>query len=386
MEGIADWLKESAERSLEAVYDHIPAAEPIDVKEELLRVVADRILLGYSVESLALGGRDGVIINFELTQTPPEWEISITLPALSPPVDAWFASDIAGMSDEILALMEGVPLEVLSWGDMDLKRAVEIVSAHRIPGWRVALMARHKLEGGVILDVSFIPEQPLTLAVTTRINSSSLPAILHSNLKNDLLKGYAPVIGIPVPWLDKHADDLASLGGDVLRETALVTIAKADPVVSADTGVVSNVEVELESRSFSGRFWMAIYAGAEDRYPEAGIHLGRRIQLIPRWDMELYGELILKLDGWSMEERFGLRWPLWRRVWIGGEWSGTDDIWWARLDFESWARLPYAWLRYSEDDDISAALGYHISDNVSIEVHYDSRFEDMWNLRAVLSL
>ena len=247
-------------------------------------------------------------------------------------------------------------------------------------------MARHKLEGGVILDLSFIPEQPLTLAVTTRINSSSIPAILHSNLKNDLLKGYAPVIGIPVPWLDKHADDLASIGRDLLLEESLVSVSKADPLITADTGVVSNIEVELESRRYAGRLWMAVYAGAQDRYPEVGVHLGRRIQILPHWDMELYGELILQLNDWGLEKRLGLRWPLWRNVWIGGEWSDMGDTWWGRLDFESWARRPYAWLRYSEDNDVGAALGYHINDYISVEVLYDSRFEDTWNVRAVLNL
>jgi len=386
IDGMAEWLTESAERSLEAVYDHIPAAEPRDIKEELLRVVADRLLLGYSVESVTFTGRDDVVIKLKLTRAAPEWEVQITPPVLSPPVDGWFASDTAGMPDEILSLIKGVPIEVLSWGDMDLKKAVESFCAERIPGWRITLMARHKLEGGVILDVSFIPEQPLALAVTTRINSSSIPAILHSNLEKDLLKGFAPVIGIPVPWLDKHADNLTFLGRDVLREESLVRISKADPIITANTGVVSNVDVELESRSYAGRLWMAVYAGAEDRYPEVGVHLGRRMQILPRWDMELYGELILQLSDWDLETRLGLRWSLWRNIWIGGEWSNFDDIWWGRLDFESWARRPYAWVRYSEESDVSAALGYHISDYISIEIHYDSRFDDAWNVRAVLSL
>ena len=386
IDGITEWLTESAERSLEAVYEHIPATEPGDIKEELLRVVADRLLLGYSVVSVTYNGHDDVSVKLGLTHAAPEWEISLTPPVLSPPVDGWFASDTVGLPDEILSLMKDVPMEVLSWGDADLKRAIERLCVERIPGWRIVLMARHKLDDGIILDVSFLPEQPLTLAVSTRINSSSIPAILHSNLKKDLVKGYASVIGIPVMWLDKHADDLASIGRDVLLEESLIRISKTDPVTTAETGVVSNVDVGLESRRYSGRLWMAVYAGAMDRYPEVGVHLGRRVQILPHWDMELYGELILQLNNWDLEARLGLRWPIWRNIWIGGEWSNMDDIWWGRLDFESWARRPYAWLRYSENNDISAALGYHINDYISIEVHYDSRFEDAWNIRALLNL
>jgi hypothetical protein len=71
---------------------------------------------------------------------------------------------------------------------------------------------------------------------------------------------------------------------------------------------------------------------------------------------------------------------------VGGEWSDVEDIWWGRLDFESWARRPYAWLRLSEEHDMGAALGYHINDYISIELNYDSRYEDEVNVRALLNL
>jgi hypothetical protein len=386
IQGLSPWLVQSASRSMEAVYEHIPASEPNDIKEDLLRVVADRLLLGYAVESVAFRGGD-VEIKLRGASPAPEWEVSVTPPNLSPPVDGWFASDIAGMADEISSLVRGVPVEALSWGDLDLRNAVEALSGPKVPGWRVALLVRNAIDGNVILDVSFIPEQPLTLAVNTKINSSSIPAVLHSNLRNDLLKGFAPVIGIPAVWLDRHAGDLALMGKAILEEETLVYVSKAEPVIKADTGVVSNIDVELESRRYAGRLWMAVYAGAEDRYPEAGIHLGRRIQLLPRWDMEIYGELILQLNDWEVEKRLGMRWPVWRNIWIGGEWSGAgSELWWARLDVESWARRPYAWLRLSEEQDVNAALGYHINDYISIEVHYDSRYEDEWNVRALLNL
>ncbi|MDR1134019.1 MAG: hypothetical protein LBL05_07625, partial [Synergistaceae bacterium] len=46
VEGLDGWLSESARRSMAAVYDHIPRSEPSAVKEELMRVVAERLLLG----------------------------------------------------------------------------------------------------------------------------------------------------------------------------------------------------------------------------------------------------------------------------------------------------------------------------------------------------
>ena len=385
VEGVPDWLEASARRSMEVVYEHIPASEPAAVKEELLRVVADRLLLGYSVSSVTFAGGD-VAIRLAVTKSPPDWTVAVAAPSLSQPVDGWFAADAGGLDGEIASLLTGVPVEALAWGDIDLKAEVDRLSSGRLPGWRAALMARGTISGGVILDVSFMPEQPLTLAVSTRINSSSIPAILHSGLRDDLTKGFAPVIGIPAAWLDKHSGDMESLGRDILTGESLVKVSQAEPVVTAETGVVSNVGVGLESRRYAARLWMSVYAVAEGRYPEVGAHLGRRIQLLPHWDMELYGELILQLDDWELEKRLGMRWPLWRNVWVGGEGSDRDDLWWGMVDLESWARRPYAWLRYSEEDDFNAALGYHFNDYISIELHYDSRYEDKLNVRALLNL
>jgi hypothetical protein len=385
IEGLSDWLAGSAQRSLEAVYEHIPPNEPRSVKEELLKVVADRILLGYTVARVALEG-DVVRIELDAASAPSDWLVAITPPNLSHPVDAWFASDTDGMSGEIADLIQGLPMETLTWGDLDLRREIERLSAERIPGWRVALMARSSPDGKVVLDVSFTPEQPLALAVNTKINSSSIPAMLHSNLRDDLVKGFAPVIGVPVLWLDRHKADMELRGRDILADEYLVETARADPVVEATTGVVSQVDVELESRRYSASVWLAVYAGAEERYPEAGVHLGRRAQIFPHWDMELYGELMIKLDDWGLENRLGMRWSPWRNVWVGGEWSSDGDIWWARVSLESWAKRPYAWLRMSEEEDINAAIGYHFSDYLSIELNYDSRFDDYWNVRALMNL
>jgi hypothetical protein len=371
---------------MEAVYSHISSSEPVSVKHELLATVANRLLLGYAVDGITFHGKDEVEIVLSPSLPPPEWEVVITQPNLSPPVDGWFSSDVSGMSDAVLSLMQGVPVEALSWGDTSLRSVIEKLSAERVPGWRVALLARYTVEGGMILDVSFVPEQPLALSVTTKINSSSIPTVLHSNLRDDLIKGFAPVIGVPVLWLDRHKTDFEVLGRKILSEEYLVEVSKAEPVILANTGVVSNVDVELESRRYSGKLWMAVYAGAEERYPEVGVHLGRRIQLLPRWDMEMYGELMLQLDDWEIEAKLGIRWPLWRNIWLGTEWSNMGDTWWGRLDIESWARRPYAWLRLSEDEDVNAALGYHINDNISIELHYDSRYEDEWNVRTLLNL
>ncbi|MDL2264027.1 hypothetical protein LJC31_05185 [Synergistaceae bacterium OttesenSCG-928-I11] len=390
IDGLNEWLTLAAERSLNAVYEHIPSEESQDVKEQLLRVVANRLLQGYRVDEVRF--QEDVTISLVVANGAniPVWSVSLVPPNLSPPVDEWFSRDIAGLEDEVKLLMKNVPVEALLWGDTDLKLRIEEMCKDRLPGWRVSLMVHTKGEGtreGISLEVAFTPAQPLTLAVSPRISSTSIPVMLHSNLKDDLLKGFAPVIGIPVPWLDKHADDLVVLAKFILSEEYLVEKAKAEADIGVTTGSVSQLDIDLESRRYSAWVWMAVYAGAEDRYPEAGLHFGRRVQPFSGWETELYTEFIMSLDDWDLETRLGMRWAPYRDLWLGGEWSSDGNLWWARAMIEPrLKRRPYAWARFSEDGDTNAALGLRITDYLSIEVHYDSRDEDPWNVRALVNL
>jgi hypothetical protein len=384
VEGLNAWLSESANRSLNAVYEHMPQGESDEFKESLLQVVANRLLSGYVVRSVTIEGSDVVVV-LEPIEEEPSWGISFNRPNLSPPVDEWFDADSEGIDADISSLMKGVPMEALSWGDLDLKREIDEIFAPRLPGWRTSLMVRTTVSGDVLLEVSFAPEQPLTLAVTSRINSASIPVMLHSNLRDDLLKGFAPVIGIPVPWLDIHKDDLVALSKKILGDEYLVDEAKAVPEVTAKTGTVSELDIDLESRRYAAGVWLAVYGGAEGKYPEAGLHFGRRTVPLHGWDVEMYGEFIVALNDWDLETRLGMRWMPWRFLWFGGEWSDNDDIWWLRASVESRPRSPYMWLRYSQDGDTNGAIGYRLNDYLSLELNYDSRDSDSWNVRALVN-
>ncbi|MDR1514951.1 MAG: hypothetical protein LBS45_04585 [Synergistaceae bacterium] len=383
--GMNSWLASAAERSLNAVLEHIPKNETDENKGQLVEVVANRLLTGYSVEDVRFDANGDVSVKFKVSSNEPEWDTAIISPNLSPPVDAWFASDTAGIAEKLRPQMRGTPIEALSWGDADLKRTVEELCGERLPGWRISLMVRGT-GSAAILEISFVPEQPLTLAVTSTISSTSIPAMLHSNLRDALLAGFAPVIGVPVAWMERHSADFVEMGRAILEDESLVEHAKASPEMNVKMGPVTDVQIDLESRRYAAWVWMAVYAGADDKYPEVGVHFGRRAQIFPRWDMELYTELIVPLDDFSIEARLGMRWSPWRNVWLGGEWSDAGDVWWARASLDSRLRRPYGWIRYSEEGDANAAVGYRINDFISVEVHYDSRSDSPWNVRALVNL
>lgn len=388
--GLPAWLASAAERSLGAVVEHLSPSDPVDVKQELITVVASRLLRGYDVTRVDLRGSDAVIV-LASQADDQRWTVELSPPPLLAPVDEWFARDADGLAGEVASLLAGVPVDALFWGDLELKSAVTELASPRLPGWGVSLTLRSASLGAesqsTVLEVGFVPEQPLSLAVTPKMSSHSVPVLLHSRLKEDLIKGFAPVVGIPVPWLDRHADDLATLTKAILADEYIIDKGKVVADVGVTTGSVSQLDIELESRRYSAWVWLSVYAGARDRYPEAGVHFGRKVVPLSGWEVELYGEFIMSLDAWQLETRLGFGWRPLRPLWIGAEWSSDEDLWWARAILSSnRAGRPYMWGRYSEAGDTNAAVGLRVTDYLSLEIVYDSRYDDNWNVRALINL
>lgn len=385
VEGVPSWMAHAAQRGLDAVLRNIPEGTSPGVREELLRVVGEKLFIGYRVGRVAFDGGEARV---RLERSAPllPWSVEALPPKLTVPAEQWFFKDAQGMEERVAALLDGVPLEAFVWCDAELKSAVERIYEEKLPGWRPSLVVR-MLEGAPSLQISFSPEQPLTLAIDPRVRSSSMPSMLYSGIREDLLRDYAPIIGLPVVWVERHREDLAEWSHAALSKHNIVRQARIDPKIEIKTAPLSLVDVDLQSRRFTVWFWLAAYIGNSERYPEAGLHFGRRAQLFPGGiDTELYGELVTAVNDWNLETRLGGRWSPWGDVWIGAEWVNPDDSWWARLSVESRPKKPYFWLRFSEEHDINGAVGWRFSEHFSVEMHYDSRDNDYWSIRAIANL
>jgi len=383
VEGLREWLRPTAERSLSAVWEEMPPSAGAEERLRLLRIVSDRLLSGYRCVEVRRSP-EGVSVRLEPDRPVPGWAVEFGPPSLSAPLAAWLREDLSGRDAPIGAELEGVPLEALTWGDEALLAVVRENLDPVTPGWRKTLMVVPG-EGRTILRIGLIPDPPLVLAVAPTLDSTTLPTVLHAELREDLLKGLYPAIGMPVPWIDRHRRDMEAWTGSILQGANLVVQSRSTAAVKVEAEPISRVNVQLESRRYVVWAWGAVYAGAE-RPAEVGLHVGRRATLFPRFEVELYGEWIAQVDDGSLEGRYGLRWSPWGDVWLGAEWVHPGDAFWGRFMAGGRIRRPYVWLRLSEEGEANAAGGYRLNEHISLELHYDERDEDPWSVRAVGNL
>ncbi len=378
--GPPQWLAVAANRAVNAVWGEL-AGKGLSMESavETLRLVAGRLFSGYSV---CVDYRDsGISLRLE-PEKEPHWEVVLIPPSLPDPLKKWLDSDGESVKESLLSDLSKVPYQALAWGDDALRDLVKAVMETNMPGWRGAVVVRLQ-EDRSILELSVFPYPPLVLASQPSIYSGTLPNILREGLKESLIKDMSPLTGLPVPWVDRHKDEVNLWAqSQVARRNAVVN-SKATVSVAVDPREITKIDGVVESGVYVLRGWLATHAGADGRPPELGIHIGRFVRFFPEWDWELYCEAILDLEDWALESRWGARWALRDPVWIGVEYAAPEDLLWYRLWIRGNRKGPYLWWRCSEERDSQAALGYRMNETISIELHYDDRFGDRWSLRAI---
>jgi hypothetical protein len=383
VEGLPSWQRGLAEKSLAAVAEKLPEDRDESEVARVVGIVSDKLFAGYRTSSVSVAS--GVITVFlTLNGERQRWRTELVFPPLQSPADGWFRQDAGKMEEEVRGLVEGVPLESLAWSDSALMDEILKLTDIALPGWKPSIVVVSG-SGAVTLRVSFAPEMPLVLAISPRFVSNSLPMLLHGELKESLLARFAPFIGIPVEWADRHSGDIVKWAEDFLLERNIVAKTSSVPEASFSAAQISRMDVSVESRHYTLSAWAAVYAGTQDRSGELGLHIGRKAQIFPKWDMELYGEAIVELQDWDTEGRFGLRWAPWRGVWLGAEWSTLDDEVWTKVAIDPRLHKPYAWLR-AIGDETNFAIGWKATEYISFEAHYDSRDSDSWSLRMIGNL
>ncbi|GAB1487233.1 hypothetical protein MASR2M79_22890 [Aminivibrio sp.] len=385
VEGVPPWLRERMERSAETVWSEIASGEEAGGQKalSLLSMVSERVFTGFSVVEAVRDGQD-VLLRLEPGEKIP-WVVEIASPQLSPPVSSWFQEDVSGLEKKIAELLPLLPLDALTWADLSLRDAIASIAAAQVPGWTPGLLVKLQ-DGRRILQISFAPRPPLVLAIVPKVYSSSLPVMLRSDLRENMLRTLAPVVGLPIEWAGANSKRIEALAEGKLLDSNTVGNTRATVEVHFQPGQIAPANAEVESPRYSIRAWVAAYAGSDTKFPEIGLHLGRKFVPFSGLTMELYGEWLLSANDFSLESRWGVRWSPWKHIMAGVEQAYPGSVTWYRLWFEGGVNAPYAWWRISEDGDHSAGIGYRINGRISLELHYDGRDDEKISLKAISDL
>jgi hypothetical protein len=255
----------------------------------------------------------------------------------------------------------------------------------RLPGWNPSYV--FSSEGGKgVLEIAFTPQEPVVIAFSPRLSSRTLPLALQSKLHEETLEVTSQIIGLPTAWVAKHKNSIEDYIAVSLEGKWAARELKGRVEVNIKPGRIAPVDVSVESSEYTLQIWMGVYAGSDERYPEVGIHAGRIMQPFSGWEIEGYGEFIIKVNDGDITPRLGLRWKFDKDIWIGVERSFEDDEYWGRIWLDEVLPEIYAWGRFREDGESEAGLGWMLSEHLFWELYYDSRDEDDLSFRIIGNL
>lgn len=384
VEGLAEWQSVAVSRSLNAVGQKVSQNSSQKTIITVFQAVSEKLFTGYKVDSIEINA-DIVTVRFMPIRSTTNWILEFEQPQIKGSPAEWFKSDIEKARTYIESLIINLPLDSLSWCDVALRDEMTKRLNPILPGWKASFVV-YSNEEDPTLKISFSPEMPLVLAFNSSFTSNSLPTLLHGELKQDLMQEFSIFIGLPVLWTQLHSSKINKWAEDFLQSRGVLERTASFSEVTFKAAPVSQMDVKMESRYYALGAWVAVYAGTKDKSAELGIHLGKRVEIMSNWFVEMYGEGIVQLKDWDPEGRLGARWSPWGDIWIGGEWSTKDSSWWGRLNIEPRLHKPYAWIRIREDGEINTAIGWKATEYISLELHYDSRDLNVWGLRILGNL
>ncbi len=379
-----EWLERSIIGSMSAVWRELMGSRVSrQTALEALGLVASRLFNGYSVR---INTERNVVIQSERYY---RWSITLAEPEgverIPDECRFWLREDLSTLRPLISELLEGVPPEALQWSSDSFKTQIDALLLKYFPGWRAALRVQANANDAQ-LELKFYPKTPLLLAFSVETLSNTIPQLLADRMSDKSLEYLSPLTGFPLEWLTFHKDSLLEwLGEQQLDRNRLEFLnASVDNTISFKT--VTKVMTRFDSSDYTLRGWVSVHAGNDSRF-QAGVHFGRFLSFWPSMPFEVYAEGIIGLERWKLDGRVGISISPFKYVWFGIEGSTEDEAsLWYRLKFDVGRSGYYGWLRYSKNDDLETALGYHVNRYVSLELYYENKQKERFSLRALGNL
>ena len=376
------WQEKLAEKSLSAVLTKMPRSYNSREKLEVLGAVCDKLFQGYKVDITEESRR--FTFHFEPKEVAM-WSVKINKPQLNDLVTQWFDKDTENLAGEIEKILSSAPLESLAWSENELHEAIHALVEEHLPSWQPTFLITEG-DDELVLEVSFAPKMPLVLALEPSVTSTSLPAILSSGIKRELLLKTSALTGLPVAWVKKHSRDIEQFAVTTADEQILVSSLGGTSKAKFSASELSKLNLRVESKRLALTVWAAAYAGTDDKSAELGVHAGGKVPFFFGTELELYTEGIVNMRNWTLDGRFGPRWQVAKDIWLGGEFDTQDDTFWTKISLAPRVYRFYLWFRYGQYGNYNGAVGYRADDNISFEVEYDSRYDNVWRLKLIGNL
>ena len=332
--------------------------------EKLVRDVFDRVLIGYTVDQVAITPTDRAgKIQIHLTpwgDTVREVGILVDYSGIAPEAIPLVKADMGKMEEEIRAALVGLPVDAVDWASGVARELIRDILRRRLPEFHFSLDVEAGRQTKVRL--SLFPTGQLVKETHISLRSNTIPNLLLVHARPGVEAQANSMRGLPVEYVERHIQyftekvRLATLADPMIRQFDL----KVKPLVRPGADAEVAVAVEAETWRISAEVQLDV--GRDKDNVSGKAHVGRLVgsrdeffleikilpgdmswQIMPGWGHRFGGDSWAGIRYRTNDQEIG--W--WLNQGLGGRWS---------LQAERWPRIDNheVGIRYKLHDFLSA--------------------------------
>ncbi len=341
-------------------------------QEAIIHEVFDKVLVGYTVESVTLTPGEKARVEIRLlpwADVVRAVHVDVLVEGMPPFVEELARRDLADVGSVFDEGLQGLPVAASDWTNGVLKRSLQDYMDAHLPEFRADFDVLPGPETKVSLTV--YPRLPVVRTIDLSMRSDSIPNFTLLNHRKLMQDTVNMMIGVPVAFVERHEQEFSDRFAATLdtlgdfRALDLHTVVTMKP--GSDMSVMSRSDTKAYLIRLEG--WADIGRRDDDDISRAvfRLHLGKRFS--PRDEFFLQTDIAPQDVRWTWElgytrhlaeaTRLTLRYDMREKDFILGGEQELGRKWMLRYEYRWTDQLGEGALRYRLHDFLS--LEYVIS-------------------------
>ena len=249
-------------------------------KEQIIREVFDKILVGYSVERVAIYPGVNTIVAVRLVPwsvTVKSVTVNTVIEGMPPELERLARRDMDGAEDMFVEVLQGMPLLAMDWTHGILKRELKTFMDEHLPEFRADfdITPTHNAQ----VNLTVYPKMPTVKNVNLFMRSDTVPNFALLGYRDKLEKKVNMLVGVPIGFAERHREEIAQNIADFLDGQADFHMVGMKTAVTMEIGE----ETAVTSRSDTDRYrlrlegWLDIGKKDDDDALKFRLHFGTRL-------------------------------------------------------------------------------------------------------------
>jgi hypothetical protein len=225
------------------------------VYEKLIQEIFDRVLVGYSVQSVALTPASRTMLTVTIApwgEVVREVALEVNYGAIAPELVDLVKKDMGSVEEEVNEVLVGLPIEAVDWAGGVSKIVIRELLTSRLPEFD----ANFDVIPGArtVVKLSLSTKGPTVQDVHVSLRSHTIPNLLLMAVRPTVDESGNTLVGLPVAFIERHREYFTAR---LAQNAAQHPIAKnyglhLTPLIIAG----SDTEIILEAETDKYKVWI----------------------------------------------------------------------------------------------------------------------------------